>query len=150
MLLLVAVGGIWLLLSADDDDSATESPAASVSASQETSDEPAPSSSTAEEPSSSAPPPSETVPAGDPVDVAASATAVSVGVVGASSRGPALPVLSGVVTACEVIVTLREADDDVATRSGAEVVEFDEELDGVTILSPRRAAVRISSLIPAP
>ncbi|GHG46761.1 hypothetical protein GCM10011331_07000 [Flavimobilis marinus] len=75
--------------------------------------------------------------------VAASATAVSVGVVGASSRGPALPVLSGVVTACEVIVTLREADDDVAdvaTRSGAEVVEFDEELDGVTILSPRRAA----------
>src|SRR5690606_5390810 len=75
--------------------------------------------------------------------VAASATAVSVGVVGASSRGPALPVLSGVVPACEVIVTLREADDDVAdvaTRSGAEVVEFDEELDGVTILSPRRAA----------
>jgi hypothetical protein len=75
--------------------------------------------------------------------VAASATAVSVGVIGASSRGPALPVLSGVVTACEVIVTLREAGDDdagVGTRSGADVVEFDEELDGVTILSPRRAA----------
>ena len=71
MLLLVAVGGIWLLLS-PDDDSATESPAASVPASQETSDEPAPPSSSAvEEPSSSAPPPSETVPAGDPVDVAA-------------------------------------------------------------------------------
>ena len=78
MLLLVAVGGIWLLLSADDDDSATESPAASVSASQDTTDEPAPpSSSAAEEPSSSAPPPSETVPAGDPVDVAASATATA-------------------------------------------------------------------------
>lgn len=75
--------------------------------------------------------------------VAASATAVSVGVVGASSRGPALPVLSGVVTACEVIVTLREAGDGAAgtgTHSGADVVEFDEELDGVTILSPRRAA----------
>ena len=78
MLVLVAVGGIWLLLSADDDDSATESPAASVSASQDTTDEPAPpSSSAAEEPSSSAPPPSETVPAGDPVDVAASATATA-------------------------------------------------------------------------
>lgn len=75
--------------------------------------------------------------------VAASATAVSVGVVGASSRGPALPVLSGVVTACEVIVTLREADDDAAdvtTRPDVDVVDFDEELDGVTILSPRRAA----------
>jgi hypothetical protein len=78
MLVLVAVGGIWLLLSPDDDDSATESPAASVSASPETSDEPAPpSSSAAEEPSSSAPPPSETVPVGDPVDVAASATATA-------------------------------------------------------------------------
>ena len=77
MLLLVAVGGVWLLLS-PDDDSAAESPAASVSASQDTSDEPAPSSSSAvEEPSSSAPPPSETVPAGDPVDVAASATATA-------------------------------------------------------------------------
>jgi hypothetical protein len=77
MLLLVAVGGIWLLVS-PDDDSATESPAASVPASQETSDEPAPpSSSAAEEPSSSAPPPSETVPVGDPVDVAASATATA-------------------------------------------------------------------------
>jgi len=77
MLLLVAVGGIWLLLS-PDDDSATDSPAASVPASQETSDDPAPpSSSTVEEPSSSAPPPSETVPVGDPVDVAASATATA-------------------------------------------------------------------------
>ena len=35
------------------------------------------SSSAAEEPTSSAPPPSETVPAGDPVDVAASATATA-------------------------------------------------------------------------
>lgn len=78
MLLLVAVGGIWLLLSAGGDDSATEPPAASASASQDTSDEPAsPSSSATEEPSSSAPPPSATVPAGDPVDVAASATATA-------------------------------------------------------------------------
>jgi hypothetical protein len=82
MLLLVAVGGVWLLLSAGGDDSATEPPAASASASasasQDTSDEPAsPSSSAAEQPSSSAPPPSETVPAGDPVDVAASAIATA-------------------------------------------------------------------------
>jgi hypothetical protein len=77
MLILVAVGGVWLLLSPDGDDSATEPPAASVSASQDTSDEPAPSSSAAAEPSSSAPPPSETPPAGDPVDVAASATATA-------------------------------------------------------------------------
>jgi hypothetical protein len=77
MLVLVAFGGVWLLLSADDD-SATEPPATSVSTSQDTSDEPAPSPSSAvEEPSSSAPPPSETVPVGDPVEVAGSATATA-------------------------------------------------------------------------
>jgi hypothetical protein len=78
MLVLVGVGGVWLLLSADDE-SAAEPPAASVSGSEEASDEPATASSpAAEEPSSSAPPPSETVPAGgDPVDVAASAIATA-------------------------------------------------------------------------
>ncbi len=75
VMVLVAVGGVWLLLSpGGDDDSGTDPPASSASAPQdEASDEPAPSSSPAEEEVTSSAPPSETVPAGDPVDVAATA-----------------------------------------------------------------------------
>jgi len=79
VMVLVAVGGVWLLLSPGDDDSASAPPAPAQSAPQDSasdsSDEPAPSSDDAA--TQSAPPPSETVPAGDPVDVASTATATA-------------------------------------------------------------------------
>jgi hypothetical protein len=75
-MVLVAVGGVWLLTSPDDDASEPPSRSDSPSATQETTaddsptdGEPTPSSSEPE-PSSSAP-----APAGDPVDVASTAAA---------------------------------------------------------------------------
>jgi hypothetical protein len=77
VMVLVAAGGVWLLLSPGEDDSASDPPASAQSAPQDSgtgpSDEPAPSSE--EPPAESSSPPTEPPPAGDPVEVASTATA---------------------------------------------------------------------------
>ena len=84
VMVLVAVGGVWLLFSPGDDDAASDPPGSSQSATQDTdnlgSDEPdaSVSPSPAESsPSESSPPSDEPEPAGDPVDVAPTATALA-------------------------------------------------------------------------
>ena len=75
-LLLVAAGGAWLLLAPGDDTSAADTPAAETTQSQATTDPATASTEAAETPSPTPEPsPIETIPAGDPVDVAAQASA---------------------------------------------------------------------------
>jgi hypothetical protein len=78
-MVLVAVGGVWLLLSPGGDDSGTDTAATTApSAEATTSDSAPPASDTASSPVSGSPAepsPSETAPVGDPVDVAGQAAA---------------------------------------------------------------------------
>ena len=75
-LLLVAAGGAWLLLAPGDDTTAADTPAAATTQAEATTDPATASTEAAETPSPTPEPsPIETIPAGDPVDVAAQASA---------------------------------------------------------------------------
>jgi hypothetical protein len=75
-LLLVAAGGAWLLLAPGDDSTAADTPAAETTKSQATTDPATASTEAAETPSPTPEPsPIETIPVGDPVDVAGQASA---------------------------------------------------------------------------
>jgi hypothetical protein len=79
VMVLVAAAGIWLLFSPSGEDAASDPPTTPRSTAQDTATEGGaePSASTPEEatPSESSPPPAEPAPTGDPVDVAATASA---------------------------------------------------------------------------
>jgi hypothetical protein len=77
LMLLVAVGGVWLLLSPGDDDTASDpAPAVTASPKIDANQSPTPSTSPPSTEAEDASP-SDSAPAGDPVDVAAGATAVA-------------------------------------------------------------------------